>query len=120
MSTQREKTSSFTLLSPKRGIPFDSSCDNRRKSRKRLTVIDHGRATIETNDCREGRFETWVATTAFERFHERTLLAADIGSRTAMDDDIQVIAAIQDVLTDQTTVICFLHSSFDLTSCLSH
>src|SRR5215471_16509224 len=116
MSTQREKAGSLALFSPKRGIPLNPSCDNGRNCRKSLTVIDHRWTTIEANNCGKGWLETWVATTAFERFHQRTFLATDIRSSPTMDNDIQTIATAQNILTDKTCIICLFYSSFNLSS----
>src|SRR6476661_2594417 len=96
-------------LGPVRGVDVGAVFHHRWDRRNRLDVIDDRRAAIEADHRREGRLQPWVAALALQRFEQRALLAADIGSRAAMHRDIEIEATAEDVLAQQPGVIRLAH-----------
>ena len=65
--------------------------------RDRLDVVDDGRAGVEAGDGRERRAQPRLAAIALERVEQRRLLAADVGARAGVHDDVEVEAGAEDV-----------------------
>ena len=62
-----------------------------------LDVVDHGGRGVEARGGRERRLEPGLAAAALERVEQRRLLAADVGARAGVHDDVEVVARAEDV-----------------------
>src|SRR5438552_440945 len=98
MPAQTEDARALALLGAERGVPIGTIVHNSRNCCERLAVVDDRRTSVEADGRREGWFQARIATFPFERFHQRTLLAADVGARAAVHDDFEREPAAQDVL----------------------
>ena len=74
----------------------------------RLDVVDHGRRRVEARRRGERRLEPRLAAAALERVEQRGLLAADVGARAGVHDDVEVEAAAVDVLAEVARVVGLL------------
>ena len=69
---------------------------------ERLDVVDDGRAHVEPEHGREiRRLDARIGPLAFERFDEAGFLAADVSARAAMDVNLQIVAAAENVLAEE-------------------
>ena len=62
-----------------------------------LDVVDDGRFGVEALDGREWRLDARVTTIAFQAGKLGSLFAALIGAGPAMNDNVQVLAAAEDI-----------------------
>jgi len=69
---------------------------------ERLDVIDDGRAHPQTKDGRKiRRLDARIRALAFERFDEAGFLTADVSARAAMNVNLQIIAAAQNIFAEE-------------------
>ena len=69
---------------------------------ERLDVVDDGRAHPEAENRREiRRLDARIRTLAFQRFNEAGLFAADVGACAAMNVNLDVLAAAENVLAEE-------------------
>src|SRR5262249_22490646 len=80
--------------------PFAAALDDVREVGQRLDVVDHSGLAVEALHSRERRLEPGLTAQAFEGIDERRLLAADVGARASVDDDVTVEIAAEDALAD--------------------
>ena len=78
------------------------------KRGQRLDVVHHRRTTEQAVGRRKRRLDLGPAAAAFERRQQRGLFAADIGAGATMDDQVQVVARAENILTDEAGSISFL------------
>src|SRR5712691_4595980 len=95
-------------LGPEPGEPLPAPVDDVRQARERLDIVHDGRLAEGAFHGREGRLDLGPALLALERRDEAGLLAADIGARPAMHDDLEVEARALDVLAEQARVVSLL------------
>ena len=88
--------------------PIGAGGDDVGDVRKRLDVVDQGRPAVEALDRGEGRLQPRVAALSLERVEQRRLLAADVGAGAAVDDQLDLLAAAEDVLAEEARVIGLL------------
>src|SRR5579864_8414281 len=108
MPAQTEDARALAPLGAERGVPFHPVIHDGGKGCERLAVVDDRRAAIETDSSREGWFQAWIATSPFERFHQRAFFAADVRARAAMHDDFERKIAAQNVLADVACLVGLL------------
>src|SRR5262249_28399414 len=114
VSAQAIEARSLAPLGAVGGVDLGAMLHNRWNRRYRLDVVDDCRAAIEPNHRPERRLDARVAAFALQRFEQGALLAADVGARAAMDGDVEIVAAAQDILAKQTGVVCLLHRARNL------
>ena len=85
------------LLGPEPLEPLGPVGDDPRHVGEGLDVVDQRRPAVEALDRRERRLQPRVAALAFERVEQRRLLAADVGAGAAVDDQLEVAVAAEDV-----------------------
>ena len=95
------------LLRPLRSPPLGSTLEHERHAGDALHIVHHGGAAEDADHRGERRLEAGLAGLPFERLDERRLFAADVGARAAMDVDVEVQSAAQDVLAQQAGRIEF-------------
>ena len=83
------------------GKPGGTAPQNGRCHRDGFDVVDRRRAAVQAGIRRKRRLDARLALLAFEAFEKRGFLAADIGSGTAMDVNIEIVARAARVLADQ-------------------
>ena len=81
--------------------------DDPRHVGERLDVVDQRRPAVEALDRRERRLQARVAALALERVEQRRLLAADVGAGAAVDDQLEVAVAAEDVLAEVARLVGF-------------
>src|SRR5262245_42324744 len=64
--------------------PSGAAAQYRRHHRDGLDIVDRGRAAVEPDLRRKGRFQPRLALAAFKAFEQASLLAANIGARAAV------------------------------------
>ena len=87
--------------------PIGAVGDDARHVGERLDVVDQRRPAVEALHGGEGRLEARVAALALERVEQRRLLAADVGAGAAVDDQLEVAVAAEDVLAEVAGLIRF-------------
>ena len=78
--------------------PVRAAFEDVRDAAERLDVVHNRRFAKGALDGRERRLDAGPAALAFEALDEAGLLAADVGSRAAVNPDVQVVARAVDVL----------------------
>src|SRR5580704_18723815 len=78
-----------------------------------LGVVDDGGSAVKANHGWKRRLDARNAALAFERLHQRRLLAYFVGSCTCLRDDIEIDARSKDVLAQKALRVSvrnrFLH-----------
>src|SRR5262245_7275094 len=80
-----------------------------RHAREGLDVVHDGGTVEETLRGGERWLDARVATLALERLEQPRLLAADVGTGTAVDDDLELEAGTEDVLADEAGRLGLAH-----------
>ena len=101
---QRKDLRPLALLGADAREPLGTMADDLRHGGPGLDVVDAGRLAPQATLGREGRPGPGFAHIPFDRGHERRFLAADEGARPALDGDIEVEAASEDVLPEESTL----------------
>src|SRR5579884_925374 len=83
-----------------------------RNGGNRLSIVDDRRATIQSNNSREGRLDTRNTTLALERFHQGRFFTDLVGARSSLRDHIKINARAEDVLAEKTACIGVGHGLF--------
>src|SRR5206468_822443 len=81
--------------------PLRAVVDDERDAGQGLDVVDDGRAAEDADDGREGRLDARLAAMALDGLDEARLLAADVGPRAAVDGDVEVEAAAENVPAEE-------------------
>jgi hypothetical protein len=76
------------LLGADRREPLRTPLENERHVRDGLDIVDRGRTAPESVLRREGRLDAGIGTLAFDRVHQRRLLAADVRAGAAVHVDV--------------------------------
>src|SRR5690606_9135830 len=80
-----------------------SHIDDGRHSCQRFYVVDQCRTMIEPHYGGEiRRLQAWVASLSFQRFQERGLFSADVGTASRVYVDLQGKAGTQDVVAQKS------------------
>jgi hypothetical protein len=88
---------------------------------KRLDVVDDRRAHVEPEHGREiRRLDARIRTLAFERFDEAGFLAANVSTRAAMDVNLQIVTATENVFAEETFRARFLQRRVQQLRALGH
>ena len=98
--------------------PLRAAPQNRGSYRNGFDIVNRGRAAIETDIRGKRRLQPRHALFAFEAFEQRCFLAADIGTRTVVQDDI-AIPPMDIVPADQLRGIGLIDGSLE-TLALAH
>ena len=88
------------LLGAERLEPLAAALDDVRHVAQRLDVVHDGRLAVEALDRRERRLEPRLTAKPLQRLDQGRLLTADVCARAAVDDDVAVETAAEDVLAD--------------------
>src|SRR5437763_4799174 len=105
VARQRVEREARRLLTAEPAEPVDALVDDRRHAGDRLDVVDDGRAGIEAGDGGERRSQAWLAAEALERVEQCRLLAADVGTRAGVDDDVERVARAQDLASEDAGLV---------------
>ncbi len=87
--------------------PVGALGDDPRHVGEGLDVVDQRRPAVEALHRRERRLQARVAALALERVEQRRLLAADVGAGAAVDDQLEVAVAAEDVRSQVARLIRF-------------
>ncbi len=93
--------------------PLRAALDDVRHAADRFHVVDHGGHAVQARVGRKRRLEPRLAAFAFERFEHGSLFAADVGARTAVQDDVHREIRAQNPPTDITLQRCLLDRAFE-------
>src|SRR3990167_8049556 len=80
----------------------------------RFDVVDDGGASEQTHNRRKRRLEPGKTSFSLKRFQKRGLLAADIGASAAMDHDIQMKRASENIFTQIFFRIGLIHGGLKM------
>ncbi len=103
-----EQLGAFVLRIADAREPLRAAAKDGRRDRDALDIVDRRRAAIQTSARRERGLEARLALLAFEALKHRHLFAADVRAGTAVDEDVEVVAAACRVLAEQAGVVAFL------------
>ncbi len=98
----------FAALRTDRREPVGAAFENRHEIGERLDVVDDRRHAVEPLDRRKRRLQPRLAALALERVEQRRLLAADIRAGAAMNGDLEIVTAAEDVLADVSGLARFV------------
>src|ERR1700735_1064573 len=76
-----------------RSVPIATLPNYRGHGAERFNVIDHSGTAVESDGGREWRFDSRIASLAFERFHQGRFFAAFIRARARMPGKLEVESA---------------------------
>src|SRR5712691_4397048 len=96
------------LLGAKLRKPLGPVEDDRRHVAERFDVVDRGRALVEPFDRGKRRLEPRLRALPFERFDERRLLARLVRAGAAVDVDVAVEPAAEDVAAEKARPVRLL------------
>src|SRR5580693_2027972 len=102
MPAQTEKTCPAILGRPQLGKPFRPAQQDMRHASQRLGVINDRRSAPQPDHSWKGRADSGNAALAFERFHQRRLLAHLVGTRSTVPVDLKVVTAAENVLAEKS------------------
>ena len=108
MAGDAEEFGSGVALAAEGVEPVGASAHDCRSYGYSLDVGDCGGAAEEADGGGEGRLQAGFAWLAFEGLDQRGFLAADVGAHSAVDVDVEVVAASAGVLADQARLVGFL------------
>ncbi len=105
VSGQRIQREAGRFLGAHRPEPVHAVEQDRRHAGNGFHVVDHGRAGIQTGHRGERRSQPGLAAAALQRVQQRGLLAADVGARTGVHDQLQIETGAADVLAEISGVV---------------
>lgn len=108
-----EKFRAAVIGSAERGEPIGSAPHDRRANRYRFYIGHGGGAAVESRIGGEGRLDTGLARLAFQRLNQTCFFTADVGSGTRVYIDIEVVATVRGVLSQEPFIVGLLHSLFE-------
>ena len=88
--------------------PLDTTIQDVLDAGHRLDVVDDGRLAEHAFDGGKRRLDPRPRPLAFETLNQSGFFAADVGRRTAMQVDVQVIATAQNVLAQVARRVAFV------------
>ena len=97
-----EEFHALALLGAHARVPVRAVAQDLRGGAEGLDVVDGGGQPVQARRRREGRFEARVGAQALQRVHERGFLAADVRPGAPVHVQLEVEAAAQDVLPQQS------------------
>lgn len=103
-----EQLCTRVALGAERGEPAGSTAHDGRADGDGLNIGDGAGAAEQTNGGGEGGLQARLAGLALDRLDERGLLTTDIGTHSAVDVNIEVVACAAGVLTDETSLVGFV------------
>ena len=109
MTADTEEPASRTALGTNRRVLGSSLADDEGDVRQGLYVVDDGRLAVETLDRRKGRLQTRLAAQTLKGVQQRCLLPADVGPRTAVDDQLAAPIAAEDLLAGKPSRVDLGH-----------
>src|SRR5262249_52667460 len=96
------------LLGADRLEPVGALVHDPRHASERLDVVDDRGATVQPDDGRERGLQPRLPALALQRLDEPGLLTANVSARTAVNDEIDVDAASEHVLAEESLRIGLL------------
>ena len=100
LAAHAEQLRPAVLLGPERREPLGAAGHHQRRVAQRLDVVDRRRAAPQAGHGRERRLEARLRALALERVEQRRLLAGLVGAGAAVQVDLAVPAAAEDVRAD--------------------
>src|SRR5690606_27403391 len=94
---------------PEAREPGRTAAQDRRDDRDALDIVHRRRTAIEACAGRERRLQARLALLAFEALDHRGLFAADVGSRAAVNEHVEVVARSGRILAEEARVVSLLH-----------
>ena len=101
VAADTKELSAVVALAAEAGEPGATTAADGRGDRDGLDVGDGRRTAEQTNGSRERGLKTGLAGLALKRLDQAGLLATDVGTSTAVDVDVEVVARAAGVLADQ-------------------
>ena len=102
MAADGEQFHSVVVLAAQAVEPLGTTTENARGHRHSFAVGDGGGTAVETGSSGEWRLQTRFALLALQGFQLGTLFSAHVGSSSAVDEDIKVVARSTSIATDET------------------
>ena len=99
---EREETRAAGVLDTELRVVLPAELEDLRDGRERLDVVDERRRGVDAGDGREGRLRARLPALALERLEKAGLLAADVRTGPAVDDNREVPARAEDVRSYET------------------
>src|SRR4051812_14110694 len=94
----RQTCAPVLFIRSKAGVPLTAIENDRRNCCDGLNVVDDCWPAVKTFDRREGRFQARQSALAFERLHQRGLLANFVCAGPSVGKDVELASAAEDVL----------------------
>src|SRR5438309_10102061 len=88
--------------------PFHPSADDMRDARQRLDVVDDSRLAKGPFNRGKRRLNSWPSTFSFQAFDQAGLLAADVGARAAVQENVEMEVFAKDVSAEQSGAVGFI------------
>ena len=105
MTTNTEEFCSRILITAEALEPTGSSTHDSWAHGHSLDIGHCGGAPVQASISWEGRLQSGATGFSLERLDETSLLTADVGTCTAVDNDIEVVTTSTSVLADKTLCI---------------
>ena len=96
-----EQLGAAVVLVTERGEPVGTTTEDGGTDGDGLDVGDGGGAAEDADAGGERRLETGLALSALEALDEGRLLSADVGARSAVEEDVEVVSRSAGVATDE-------------------
>ena len=106
-----EQFGALVAITTEGGEPTSATADDGGRNSDSLNVGDGGWATKEADGSREWRLQARLAWLALKRLDKRGLLATDVRTHPAMEENIEVIAGTACILADQAGLVCLLNGA---------
>lgn len=103
-----EQLGTGVALGAERREPAGSATHDGRTDGNSLNIGDGAGAAEQTDGGGEGGLQARLAGLALDRLDERGLLTTDIGTHSAVDVNIEVVACAAGVLTDEASLVGFV------------
>src|SRR4051812_4874430 len=117
---EAEDAVALGLLGAHRSEPVRTVLDDARHRRDRLHVVDDRRAGVEAGHRRERRPEPRLPAPTLQALEQGGLLAADVGTRSGVDHDVEVVAGAVDVLAEMARGVRLVHGGLHATDHVQH
>ena len=100
MTAHAEQLRAWTFFRAPLAVPLTAVLNDGRDRRKSFDVVDRGRHAEGPHGRRKRGLHTRLTPTPFQRAHEPSFFAADVGTRTREDRHIDFLPGAQNVVAD--------------------
>jgi len=114
VTTNTEEFCSRVLITAEALEPTGSSTHDSWAHGHSLDICHCGGAPVQASISWEGRLQSGATGFSLERFDETSLLTADVGTCTTVDNDIEVVTTSTSVLADKTLCIGLINCTLEL------